>query len=127
MKHFTDVCAAVANPLRLRVVNMLARRPLCVCQMASALGVSYSKLSNHLAILKKAGLTRERRDGLWVEHSLIHATEGSPVSLVIESVRVFARRDPACRADVAKLKGALGTTPLDEICRKLRRRNGGKA
>lgn len=59
------------HPLRLAVVKLLRRDPaMCVCALASALGVEQATLSRHLRILKDGGLVRARRDGANVFYSL---------------------------------------------------------
>ena len=59
-----DVTAAVAaatllaDPTRASILRMLADSACCVCEMAAALGVGESNVSNHLARLRHAGLVR---------------------------------------------------------------------
>jgi DNA-binding transcriptional ArsR family regulator len=59
-----DVTAAVAaatllaDPTRASILRMLADSAYCVCEMAAALGVGESNVSNHLARLRHAGLVR---------------------------------------------------------------------
>jgi ArsR family transcriptional regulator len=57
---------ACADPIRLRILAMLSRDPLCVCVMKAVLGIADSKLSYHLAILKKAGLVEGEQQGNWI-------------------------------------------------------------
>ena len=59
------------HPLRLAMIELLHRDPaMCVCALASALGVEQATLSRHLRILKDGGLVRARRDGANVFYSL---------------------------------------------------------
>lgn len=55
---------------RLKIVKLLAREELCVCELVHLLGLSQPAVSQHLAKLKAAGLVRERRVGQWVVHRL---------------------------------------------------------
>jgi ArsR family transcriptional regulator len=61
---------ALADRTRLRIVNLLARGPLCVCDIRRILGQPQSSVSRHLALLKAAGLIRDRRDGMRVFYAL---------------------------------------------------------
>ncbi|MGW1376871.1 DUF5937 family protein [Streptomyces sp. NPDC002446] len=61
---------AVAHPLRLRLCRTLARGPHSTKELADANGLTAPEVSRHLAILKKAGLTRTRREGRYVLHEL---------------------------------------------------------
>ena len=61
---------ALADPLRLQVVELLKDQELCVCDLCERLNVSQSKLSFHLKTLKEAGLARGRQEGRWIYYSL---------------------------------------------------------
>jgi len=61
---------ALADRTRLRIVNLLARGPLCVCDIRRILCQPQSSVSRHLALLKAAGLIRDRRDGMRVFYAL---------------------------------------------------------
>ena len=61
---------ALSDPLRLRVLELLQERELCVCELCAALNVSQSKLSFHLKTLKEAALVNPRQEGRWVYYSL---------------------------------------------------------
>ena len=61
---------ALADPNRLRIVNVLSHRDLCVCDLQSVLGLSQPFISRHLAYLRRTGLVRDRREGARVCYSL---------------------------------------------------------
>jgi len=61
---------ALADETRLRILNLLCRQELCVCQIVEVLGIGQSKASRHLAHLRHAGLVTDRREGLWMHYSL---------------------------------------------------------
>lgn len=61
---------ALSEPLRLKVLDLLRTRELCVCDLCDALSMSQSKLSFHLKVLKEAELVRFRQEGRWVYYSL---------------------------------------------------------
>ena len=52
---------ALADPLRLQLVQMLASKEHCVCDLTDALGQAQSKLSFHIKVLKDAGLVKASR------------------------------------------------------------------
>jgi ArsR family transcriptional regulator len=47
---------------RLRIFTLLAGVEMCVCEIEERLGLSQSLVSNHLAMLRRAGLVESRRD-----------------------------------------------------------------
>jgi ArsR family transcriptional regulator len=61
---------ALAEPLRIQVLELLRERELCVCELCEYLGVAQPKLSFHLKILKEAELVRTRQEGRWIYYSL---------------------------------------------------------
>jgi ArsR family transcriptional regulator len=64
---------AFADETRLRVLHLLTRGELCVCDIMDALRLPQSKVSRHLAYLRDSGLVQVRRDGLWKHYSLAPA------------------------------------------------------
>jgi DNA-binding transcriptional ArsR family regulator len=66
----TQLFKALAHPSRLRILNILSRRTLCVRDLRTVLGLSQPFLSRHLACLRKANLVRTQRDGAQVVCSL---------------------------------------------------------
>ncbi|HVA66352.1 MAG TPA: metalloregulator ArsR/SmtB family transcription factor [Elusimicrobiota bacterium] len=61
---------ALADETRLRIVHLLAKGELCVCDLMAVLRVPQSKVSRHLGYLKRAGLVADRREGFWRHYSL---------------------------------------------------------
>src|SRR4051794_37510699 len=67
---------AFADPVRLRVLNLLVDREVCVCHIHEALDLPQPTVSRHLAYLRKAGVVVGRKEGLWVHYRLAEpATE----------------------------------------------------
>ncbi len=56
-----SAAAILADPIRASVMRMLRDGPVCVCEMAAALGSRENNVSNHLAKLRDAGLVRAAR------------------------------------------------------------------
>lgn len=70
MSEAVKLFKALADETRLRILNLLCRRELCVCQIVEVLEIGQSKASRHLAHLRNAGLVTDRREGLWMYYSL---------------------------------------------------------
>jgi ArsR family transcriptional regulator len=61
---------AMADPLRLQVIEALGGGERCVCDLTGELGLAQSKLSFHLKVLREAGLIQAREQGRWIYYRL---------------------------------------------------------
>jgi ArsR family transcriptional regulator, arsenate/arsenite/antimonite-responsive transcriptional repressor len=63
---------ALAEPARIKIVNLLARRdePVCACEFIPALGLTQATVSHHLKKLTEAGLLEREQRGKWAYFSL---------------------------------------------------------
>lgn len=75
--HAADAAAmfrACADPTRLRLLALLHDEgEICVGDLVAVLGQPQTTVSRHLAYLRRAGLARVRRDGVWKHYSLAPA------------------------------------------------------
>lgn len=60
---FETIFKALGEPTRLKIVKLLATRELCVCDLEEIMQFSQPRISQHLKVLKQAGLVNERREG----------------------------------------------------------------
>ncbi len=67
------VAKALAEPLRVRIVDVLLRshEPVCQCEFVALLGVRQSLLSHHIKKLTDAGLVQVERRHRWAYYSVI--------------------------------------------------------
>jgi ArsR family transcriptional regulator len=76
MNDFVSILKALADESRLRIINLLLTHDLCVGALASHLDISKAAVSQHLQILRKAGLVKGEKRGYWthysVERSVLH-------------------------------------------------------
>ena len=57
---------ALADPTRLRILNLLGPGPLCVCNIEQVLGITQTAASRHLARLQSVGILESERRAQWV-------------------------------------------------------------
>lgn len=55
------ILKALGEPTRLKIIRLLAERELCICELAAVLDMSQPRISQHVKVLKKAGLVNERK------------------------------------------------------------------
>jgi ArsR family transcriptional regulator, arsenate/arsenite/antimonite-responsive transcriptional repressor len=78
LQESTRTLKAFADPVRLRLLNLLSgeREEVCVCHLNEALGIPQPTVSRHLAYLRKHGLVVGRKEGLWVHYRLAKPKTG---------------------------------------------------
>ena len=79
------ICKAFANPTRLRILDMIASHEESSSSLQQKLGVSTANLSQHLAVLKAAGVIVTRREGKNV-HCALAIPEVKQACLLIRNV-----------------------------------------
>ncbi|CAN5804657.1 hypothetical protein BH09VER1_BH09VER1_49760 [soil metagenome] len=92
---------------RLRIIHLLTQGPLCVCHFQDVLQIPQTKVSQHLAYLRKRGLVETTRHGQWVIYRL---PARPPVELEnnLKCLQDCAQTDQRFRADLKRLKSVSG-------------------
>ena len=70
MNTIEGVLKALADETRLRIINLLYEKELCVCDIYEALMITQTKASRHLQYLKHAGLVEDRKQAQWIYYSI---------------------------------------------------------
>lgn len=68
--HPVEALRALAEPLRWRIVELIAEEELCVCHLVEELGAPQSLVSHHLRALRAAGLVESERYRYWTYYRL---------------------------------------------------------
>jgi ArsR family transcriptional regulator len=69
-----EILRAAGEPTRLRLLNLLRRGSICVCDLQAVLRLPQSTISRHLGTLRRAGLVLSSREGVRVIYALAPAT-----------------------------------------------------
>lgn len=67
------VLRVLGDPLRLRIVSLLAREQLCTCHIVAETGARQTNVSNHLRALREAGLVEAEPAGRYTYYRLVPA------------------------------------------------------
>ncbi|MGB6876288.1 MAG: metalloregulator ArsR/SmtB family transcription factor [Candidatus Acidiferrales bacterium] len=97
-----DMFRAFADPTRLRLLNLVAGREVCVCYFVEILRLSQPKISRHLAYLRRAGVVAARREGKWMHYRLAIPRDRVAAVILRETLK-HLRDAPEMRQDVARL------------------------
>jgi DNA-binding transcriptional ArsR family regulator len=85
------ICKAFANTTRLRMLDLLAKHELSVSDLQSALGITTPNVSQHLSILKGAGVVATRREGKQIFCSLALPEVKQACTLIRDVLRAQVR------------------------------------
>ena len=116
MTDSVQLLRALADETRLRILALLARRELCVCQIVEVLDIGQSKASRHLAHLRNVRLVSDRREGPWIHYSLAEA-DGDLHRRMLQWLRQAENEIPMAASDAKAhhpptlLLGASSDTP----------------
>ncbi len=70
MKEMVSILKALSDEMRLRILKLLQRGELCVCEIIAAFDVGQPRVSFHLAALRNAGLVKDRNEGKWMYYRI---------------------------------------------------------
>ncbi len=97
------ILKAMGEETRIRILQLLHKEALCVCDLEKVLGVSQSNASRHLAALRRAGLIRGEKKAQWVYYR-VDETMLEKVGFVKELLNNELDKRPDCQKDLARLK-----------------------
>ena len=101
----TPLFAALADRTRLRLLNLMNGREVCVCYFVEILKQSQPKISRHLAYLRKAGIVSARREGKWMHYSIERPTDAGAAAILDATLASFSA-DREMQSDLSRLAKA---------------------
>ena len=93
----------LSEPVRLRILGLLSRGELCVCDLMAVLGLPQSTVSRHLGRLAKAGFLTGRRNGKWMHYRLAEGRSG-PLAPALALCRELLADSVEAAADLRALE-----------------------
>lgn len=96
---------ALGDNTRLRLLNLIGDREVCVCYFVEILNQSQPKISRHLAYLRSAGILSVRREGRWMHYRIVMPPHIG-ASLILRQTLDWLKEDKAMQADRARLTRA---------------------
>lgn len=94
--------AALSDRTRLRLLNLMDGREVCVCYFVEILGQSQPKISRHLAYLRRASIVAARREGKWMHYRIVIPANTGAAKILRETLAVL-REDKRMQADLSRL------------------------
>ncbi len=106
MEDLTKILKALSDSNRIRIVKMLGERELCLCEISYVLKLANSTVSQHLSILKDAGIVVDEKVGKWVNHRLASSSASSYINELMPLLKKWLVDDKRIRADLKLLASA---------------------
>lgn len=115
MNAVLNILKALSDETRLRILKLLERGELCVCDIVASLDMIQPNVSFHLAVLKEAGLIKDRRQGKWIHYRIDDSDIFRRFLIISTLERISADSvmdDRKRLADFLKAKSENGNVPL---------------
>jgi ArsR family transcriptional regulator, arsenate/arsenite/antimonite-responsive transcriptional repressor len=115
MKSFIKIMKALSDPNRVKILKLLQHKSdTCVCELKSLLHIAQPSVSKHLKILEEAGLVEYRKNGLWVNYSLVHGSSNQYAVGFLRELRTWLEEQP----EVAEILKKAPLASREQICSK---------
>ncbi len=116
MRDFLAIAKALSDASRVRILMFLGDGELCVCQVIEMLNLAPSTVSEHMAILHRAGLVEGRKDGRWMFYRPAGEDASRPVREALRWLESSLAGDRQVLDDMKRLK-VIKRTPVEDLCR----------
>jgi len=113
MRELEKILKVLGDKNRLRILKILEKRKMCVCEIADILGITQPSVSRHLKKLKDAGLICGEQDGFWTNYYLNRGT-GRYTMVLLQSLKNWLNEDKTVKEDLLKAKNV----DRSRLCRR---------
>ncbi len=113
MKEFIKVMKVLSDPNRVKLLKMLQKRTMCVCEIQATLGIAQPTVSKHLKLLEFAGLVDRKKEGLWVNYFLTDGGRSPYAASLLGNLRHWLDDDPEIQAAIGRSDDAR----REDLCR----------
>jgi ArsR family transcriptional regulator, arsenate/arsenite/antimonite-responsive transcriptional repressor len=96
---------ALGDKTRLRLLNLMGDKEICVCYFVEILGQGQPKVSRHLAYLRSAGVVEARREGKWMHYRIVMPPHIGAAQILRQTL-AWLKEEKVMQADRARLSNA---------------------
>jgi ArsR family transcriptional regulator len=100
-----DFFKALGDNTRLRLLNLMGDREICVCYFVDVLDQPQPKISRHLAYLRSAGMVEARRDGKWMHYKMVMPPHAGAARILRQTLEALGE-ERSMQADRGRLEKA---------------------
>lgn len=105
MRDLEQILKVLADKNRMRIIKLLERRKMCVCELTFILGIKQPSVSRHLKKLRESGIIQEEKNGYWTDYYLTNKNRRY-AQLLTRSFKSWLNDDPVIKTDLSKLNKA---------------------
>jgi ArsR family transcriptional regulator len=116
MDSITDLFRVFSDSTRIRILLLLHRHSLCVCQLMGALGLSQPRISQQLAVLKRSGVVISDRKGKWVYYQINPLPDNNLLPSLLNLAAHSVADLPTLEADRISLSACLKAQEKTRKC-----------
>ncbi|RPJ77120.1 MAG: ArsR family transcriptional regulator [Desulfobacteraceae bacterium] len=115
MKSFIKDMRALSEPNRVKILKLLQHKSdMCVCELKSLLHIAQPTVSKHLKVLEEAGLVEFRKEGLWVNYSIVNGSANPYAAAILRELHSWLEDQPEIDEIVKKAP----FVSREEICKR---------
>ena len=104
MENLDLIFKCFADRNRLRILKLLEKQKMCVCELVFILGLTQPSISRHIRKMKKAGLIESEQDGFWTNYYL--AAKNIYATILLKNLNNWLNDNAIIKADLQKAKKA---------------------
>lgn len=114
VRDLIGVLKAVSDKNRMRIIKMLEKKNMCVCELVAVLKIKQPSVSKHLSILRNVGIIQDERNGQWIDYSLCTEKVNKYSPIIQSMIKDCLNDDPIIKSDLQKIKTLL----RQDLCKK---------
>jgi ArsR family transcriptional regulator len=124
MKDIVKIFKALSDPTRLRIMLLLLRKELCVCELMFILGMEQSRISHHMRVLREADVAEDVRAGRWIIYRVPEEARALLEGLVSGALRDRIELSREAAGDAGKLEDCVRQNIRGRVCEARPRQEG---
>lgn len=114
MDTFLKVMKALSDPNRVRLLKILQKRGLCVCEIQALFEMAQPTVSKHMKLMEQAGLVKGNKDGLWVNYTAANGSDNPYAASILGNLQHWLLDD----AIFKNMEIKLPDIQRESICKK---------
>ena len=104
MKSISKIFKALADSNRLRIIKLLEKRKMCVCELAFVLGIKQPSVSRHLKKMIEWGIVGSEQDGFYTNYFLLNNNRYAKT--ILFNLSEWLNEEPIIKKDIVKSRQA---------------------